>query len=228
MNSLPAWDSPEWETLIEGVMDESEPLAVALGWAQADDLLREAPADWYGWTISWANVTAAQAAVTSAKCSIPMPEDWPSWSEKTHALHYSGETLAAIALERGLLPAFPPKWQGWFALADASGTPIAFLAAKTQPRYLEEFRGDWSGWLMRDASGETLAHAWIRRGRRLPGEKYFRGWVARSEDGLTVAHLAATKGTLPEFPSGHGLWNVRDSDGETLRDLVHPDSELSD
>lgn len=222
MKEIPEWSSLEWEDLIQGVIEDVEPLAIAFGWARANFLFKEAPVDWYGWSISWSNVTAAQAAVTSADSLIEMPEDWACWGEKTHAFSHSGSTLAAIALEKGVLPRLPPKWQGWFALDDAHGTPIAFLAAEKQPAYLEEFNADWSGWLMRDINGDTLAHAWIRLGRRLPSEHRFKGWMARGSDGLTVAHVAAKMGTLPELDPQIGGWNVRDSDGETLREFVHP------
>lgn len=218
---FPPLDSPDWEALVPGVYEEHEPFAVVAAHMQADDLFRLAPADWFGWGIRWEGDSVASIAVRSATVSIPIGENWCHWTDSDHSDYSFSGSLALVALNAGVLPPFPPKWQGWAAFADASFRPLAFFALEKHSHLLQEFSPDWSGWMLRAPDNDTLAHAWVRSGRAIPSGSRFKGWMARGSDGLTVAHVAVSKGVLPSFAADWHGWRARDSAGVTVRSLYY-------
>lgn len=162
-----------------------------------------------------------------------LPPDFPAWDATTP----NGRTAAYVAAAAGLFPVelvsngdvllltngrgttvahelvrkfrLPADFPGW-AAKDAQGRTVALAAAEvgTLP---DAVLADPDVMLL-TGDGQTAAHAWVAKGRRLPAD--FPRWDARDARGWSVASVAVQAGALPESLFGdEGIMSIEDGTG---------------
>ena len=122
-----------------------------------------------------------------------------------------GSTVAHYAIIRkGLLPRFPPEWEGWFWANEADIT-VASLALSRG--YLNDFPPEWDGWKRPDNLGCTLAHQAGELGIKIHFPPDWDGWGLIDKYGYMVAYEFLKTKSLPE---DFIRWDLKNAYGETL------------
>jgi hypothetical protein len=124
-----------------------------------------------------------------------------------HVSNYKGDTVAHVAALNGHLPrdfgTFGYEWQIWNATGESVASVCARHAVEKDNAKELLMKRDFP-WGVRNADGDTAAHATARAGI-LDGN--FPHWEMTNEQGLSVAHTAAMLGHIPDnFPDdGFGI-----------------------